>query len=101
MTDDKKEALKVIQKEIIRDLVDRKQRTCQSATAWVNSSQRKVENGLFAEFTKKREVKQAVGCFPVDQQVQFYCGFVSPGSYCVSETSLNMAESPGWSSGST
>lgn len=51
-----------------------------------------MENGLFGEFTKKREVEQTLGFFPVDQQVQFCCGFVSPGSYCVSETSLNVAE---------
>lgn len=69
--------------------------------AWVNGRQRKVENGLFGEFTKKREVEQTVGCFPVDQQVQFYGGFVRPGNYRVSESSLNMAEPPGWSPGST
>jgi len=52
---------KVIQKEIIRDHVDRKQRICKkSDTAWVNSSQRKVGNGLFGEFTKKTEMEQTV-----------------------------------------
>lgn len=37
-----------------------------------------MENGLFGEFTKKREVEQTLGFFPVDQQVQFLLWICQP-----------------------
>lgn len=54
-----------------------------------------MENDLFGEFMKNRQVEHTVGFFPADQQEQFSCEFVSPGNYYVSETSLNVAELTG------